>query len=107
MVGAQKGRTPTPADPLGLPIGECPSPIAELQQHVLDQEVPVSTLLRYALLIATRLKDVGMVEWCTSELNGYKAQPKVDYRTAYGEYMATDEWGRDLPVMVKDPKYWT
>jgi hypothetical protein len=80
------------------------SPLIELQQHVLDQEVPVSTLLRYALLIATRINDAAMVEWCGNELNGYKSKPQGDYRTAYGEYMGTDHWNRDLPITVMDPK---
>jgi hypothetical protein len=80
------------------------SPLIELQQHVLDQEVPASTLVRYALLIATRVKDVTMIEWCGHELNGYKSKPEGDYRTAYGEYMGTDDWNRDLPITVEDPR---
>jgi hypothetical protein len=81
------------------------SPIIELQQRVLDHEIHVSTLVRFALLLAKRANDDGMVKWCTNELNGYKKTPKdLEYRVVYGEYMATDRWGRDVPVNVRNPK---
>ena len=84
-----------------------PTPIVQLQQQVLDHQVPVSTLLRYAMLIATKIKDEEMIEWCGQELNGYNdgSQPRPEYRTVYGEYTATDAYGRDVPVHVEDPKY--
>lgn len=81
------------------------SPVLELQQRVLDHDIPASTLARFALLIAKRVRDEKMAQWCADELGGYKKSPKdLAYRVAYGEYMASDRWGRDVPVMVKEPK---
>lgn len=72
----------------------------ELYEAVLD-EVPVSRLVRMALVLATRLKDEGKVIWCQNELNGYKDGKDVpEYRALHGELYGSDAWGRRQPCII-------
>lgn len=45
--------------------------VIQLQADCLDQSVPISTLLRKAKLVASKLKLAETQDWLESELNGY------------------------------------
>jgi hypothetical protein len=75
-----------------------PSPIAQLQQSAIDHNVPLPTVLRYALLIASRLEDKEMTAWCIAELGGYSDVPVPDYRVVFGICKCRDHYGRTLPI---------
>lgn len=75
----------------------------ELQEAALNEEVSVSRLVRYALVLATRLKEEVIVSWCQKELNGYKGGEEVpEYRVLHGELYGSDDWGRKLPCTITD-----
>lgn len=60
--------------------------IIDLQQAALDDSVPVSTLLRKALLVATKLSQDDFKKWIESELDGY-TDDVPEYRRARGRVM--------------------
>ncbi len=61
--------------------------IIDLQHAALDDAVPVSTLLRKALVAATKLGQGDFKEWIESELDGYTTDVP-EYRRTSGRVMA-------------------
>ncbi len=62
--------------------------VIELQRHALDQTISVSTLLRYAKVIAFKLDLRDALVWIDGELNGYMDKPVESvppYRVVRGE----------------------
>jgi hypothetical protein len=68
---------------------EMAAPIRDLKKDVLEQSVPISVLLRRAILIARARSDKESEEWMTAELNGYEERPDdvPKYRILYGQPM--------------------
>lgn len=62
------------------------SVVIELQRDALDRKVPVTDLLRKALVVAKKLKISELEEWITKELSGYSETDTVpDYRVIRGQ----------------------
>lgn len=62
------------------------SVVIELQRDALDRKVPVTDLLRKALVVAKKLKILELEEWITKELSGYSETDTVpDYRVITGQ----------------------
>lgn len=79
--------------------------IEELQLEAADPNVSVSSLLRKAKIIATKLDLSDFLEWIDQELNGYteiisKELPK--YRQCYGEPKAFNPYHGWQPVMFEN-----
>jgi len=63
--------------------------VEQLQLDACNPEVPVSNLLRKALLVASRLEIPGAPEWINAELSGYSnANDVPSYRRLRGRAMA-------------------
>jgi len=78
--------------------------VLELQRDSLDSSVPISDLLRKALVVARKL-DVGeFEEWATSELSGYPDHSRVpEYRIIRGEVKAWNPYnGMWIPMVMED-----
>ncbi|UZK68926.1 hypothetical protein OKW76_12915 [Sphingomonas sp. S1-29] len=68
--------------------------VEQLQAEAIDQSVPLSTLLRKAKLIASKLSLQGTVDWIDAELQGY-GQDIADYppyRHVKGRVMVFSPW---------------
>src|SRR5437764_13423688 len=62
--------------------------IKELKKELLEEALPLSPLLRKAILIARILKDADTEKWSSSELNGYQVGDMApDYRIVHGQPM--------------------
>ncbi len=70
-----------------------PSLILELQQEAVNSSVPVSELLRKALIVASKLELDEMMEWIDHEMNGYeKGDETPEYRKVEGEFKTYDKY---------------
>lgn len=59
--------------------------IKELQEQINNKEISVSSLLRTAKIIASKLEQNDFLNWVEKELNGYSDKEKVpDYRIVKG-----------------------
>ncbi len=82
-----------------------PSPVLELQQDALDDKVSVSSLLRKAVAVASKLGISNADEWMKAELNDYpKEKPVPDYRMIFAERKAKHPFGGFLPVFGSSQK---
>lgn len=55
--------------------------LAEIQTDLLKQEVPLSTILRKAKVLASQLRSEELSNWVSRELDGYKSNDELpDYR---------------------------
>ena len=79
------------------------SVIIELQREALDQDIPVSDLLRKALVVARKLKLSEFQEWIENELNGYKGKVP-EYRMATGKIRGWNPYNGWIPLMFEDPR---
>lgn len=67
--------------------------ISELKKEVLDENAPVSALLRKALVLAKELNDTENEKWISSELKGYTDRNEVpDYRKLSGRPIVRDHY---------------
>jgi len=65
----------------------------ELKRDVLDENVPVSSLLRKALVIAKEIRDAKNERWISAELKGYADDEEVpDYRDITGRVIVRDHY---------------
>lgn len=81
-----------------------PALVPELVNMASDPAVSASDLLRRALVVARRLDVPELVDWITSELNGYKDEVPA-YRIIYGELVAfNDARGQNIPCSVGDDR---
>ncbi len=79
------------------------SVIVELQKDVLDRSLPLSDLLRKALIIARKLNIKEFETWTSSELNGYgDGQEIPKYRTIHGEIKGHNPYHGWQPVIFPD-----
>lgn len=83
-----------------------PALVPELVNMASDPNVSTTDLLRRALVVARRLSVPELVEWITSEMNGFKYDaPVPEYRIIYGELMAyNDVRGHDIPCGTSNDK---
>lgn len=79
--------------------------VLELQRDALDESVPVSSLLRKAIAVASKLGIRDADEWLTAELNGYsKGMAVPEYRMVFAEHKAKNPMGWLMPVYTTDGK---
>jgi hypothetical protein len=78
--------------------------VLELQRDALDATVPVSSLLRKALVVAKKLDVREFEEWAANELDGYPEKSDVpDYRTVHGEVKAFNPYnGIWMPMIMEN-----
>ena len=79
--------------------------VLELRREALDRAVPVSDLLRKALVVARKLSLADIQEWINNELNGYPAEVRApEYREVRGQVRAWNPYrGTWDPVIFADP----
>jgi hypothetical protein len=77
--------------------------VIELQRVALDESVPVSSVLRKALVVARKLSLTDFERWARSELDGYDREEDIpDYRRLIVELMAR-RWPHGwIPVATTD-----
>ena len=81
------------------------SPVHELQELATDQNVDVVTLLRKALLVATKLHLGEFRDWIDCELNGYFGKKDVPpYRRLHAEVWVKNPYHGLVPVMFADSR---
>ena len=79
--------------------------VHDLQRKALDQNIPVSNLLRIAYTIAIKLSLKDFEKWLDNELNGYKnADDLPDYRFVTGFMRYYNPYHGWQDVMVGDKK---
>ena len=77
--------------------------VLDLQRDCLDPKFQVSDLLRKALLIARKLKQIDFEEYLNNEIDGYQQKCKVpDYRIVHGEVKAFNPYHGWVPVFFSD-----
>lgn len=79
------------------------SVVVDLQSESLDQRIPVSDLLRKALVVARKLKLSEFQEWIENELSGYKKEVP-NYRMVSGAIKGWNPHHGWKPLIFKDPK---
>lgn len=81
------------------------SPVHELQELATDTSVDLATLLRKALLVATKLKLTEFRQWIDCELNGYFGKGDVPaYRKVRARVWLKNPYHGLVPVMFADSK---
>lgn len=74
--------------------------VLELQHEALDGTIRVSTLLKKALLVATKLNQKDFINWIDTEIGGFKAGQEIPpYRQLSGTLKAKN-FGRWIPVVM-------
>jgi hypothetical protein len=77
--------------------------VLELQKDALEASVPITTLLRKALVVAKKLGIKEFQEWIQSELNGYDDFDNIpDYRRLYGDVKAWNPYHGYIPVIIQN-----
>jgi hypothetical protein len=79
--------------------------ITQLQFDTVDESISVTTLLRKAKIIATKLESDDFLGWLNFELNGYAdvtAELLPNYRKAYGEPKALSPYNGWQPIQFED-----
>lgn len=77
-----------------------PALVPELVNAAIDTSVSPAELLRRALVVARRLNVPELVEWISSELNGYYSGDVPDYRRAQGQLMAENPIHGPIPFFA-------
>ena len=73
--------------------------IDELQLDASNPAIPVTALLRKALMVAAKLELPGVPEWINKELSGYRGEDTVpEYRIIYGSVKARNPFHGWIPV---------
>lgn len=77
--------------------------ILDLQEKVISSECDVTTILRQAHLIASKLELKDFDQWISYELNGYPNPGSCpDYRKVKAKLMARNAFGSLTPVVIPD-----
>lgn len=74
--------------------------VTELVNAAIDASVSPGDLLRRALVVARRLAVPELVDWISSELNGYYSGEVPDYRRAQGQLMAESPINGPIPFFA-------
>lgn len=77
-----------------------PALVPELVNAAIDTSVSSSDLLRRALVVARRLAVPELVDWISSELNGYYSEEVPDYRRVRGQLMAENPINGPIPFFA-------
>lgn len=77
-----------------------PALVPELVNMASDPAVSTGDLLRRTLVVARRLAVPELVDWITSELNGYKDHEIPDYRIIRGQIMVMNPVRGLIPFIV-------
>jgi hypothetical protein len=73
-------------------MADLASQVHDLVEHSLDPHLPVTTLLRKALVVARIKSDKEFVKWIEFELNGYPDRDSLpEYRVLHGSPMGYDQ----------------
>jgi hypothetical protein len=84
-------------------FGKSKSLVIELQRLADDAATPIATVLRKALIVATKLGIDDFREWAEAELHGYQGSSVPDYRVIRGSAMALNPVrGKWMPIFVED-----
>lgn len=76
-----------------------------LSQDIINQDIPVSNLLRRAKSLATKLNQAEFLKWINKELNGYANDDQYpDYRKISGEVKFWNPFYGWSPIIFSDPK---
>lgn len=78
--------------------------VIELQQLASEDTCPIATLLRKALIVATKLNLNDFKKWINNELNGYKNMDEIpEYREVIGNLKAWNPYnGIWMPIIWED-----
>ncbi len=76
--------------------------VLELQWDALNPSVSALTLLRKALVVATKLNIEEFQEWIELELNGYKGEPIPEYRKMKGQLRAWNPYHGWQQIITHD-----
>jgi len=80
------------------------SVVLELQRDALNRSVPVSDLLRKALVVARKLDLSEFQQWIEKELSGYNDTDEIPhYREVSGQIRAWNPYRGWIPVIIEDP----
>ena len=74
-----------------------PALVPELVNAAIDASVSPGDLLRRALVVARRLAVPELVDWISSELNGYYSGEVTYYRRVQGQLMAENPIHGPIP----------
>ena len=77
-----------------------PALVPELVNAAIDASVSPGDLLRRALVVARRLAVPELVDWISSELNGYYSGEVPDYRRVQGQLMAENPINGPIPFFA-------
>ncbi|CRI65947.1 conserved hypothetical protein [Thiocapsa sp. KS1] len=79
--------------------------VLELQRDALDRNVPITDLLRKALVVSRKLHQTSFQEWIESELNGYQGDLEIpDYREMVGQVKGWNPYHGWMPVIINEPE---
>lgn len=78
--------------------------VIELQKACLDQEVPASSILRKAKVIAAKLELEDLRQWINAEINGYTCAPSEmpEHRTGLGTPKFLNPYHGWRPIQTSD-----
>lgn len=77
-----------------------PALVPELVNAAIDATVSPGDLLRRALVVARRLAVPELVDWISSELNGYYSGEVPDYRRVQGQLIAENPINGPIPFFA-------
>ena len=79
--------------------------VLELQKDAINNAIPITDLLRKALIVARKLKQSSFTQWIENESNGYYNNSDIPkYRIIYGEVKIHNIVHGWIPVKI-DPKF--
>jgi len=79
--------------------------IDQLQRSAMDTSLPLSTVLRQALVVAKKLGLTDFEKWITKEMQGYESVSDVpDYRYVNGSVKVLNPVLGWIPVQFQDPE---
>lgn len=77
--------------------------VLELQRDAIDTKVPVSDLLRKALVVARKLHVTDIEKWTRHELDGYPPKEDVpSYRELHGRIECFNPYRGWIPIVVEN-----
>lgn len=76
--------------------------VLQLQQDALDRDIPLSDLVRKALVVAKKLNLKDFERWISDELNGYGSGEVPEYRVIPGEIRWWNPYRGWLPLLIED-----
>src|SRR5690606_4142771 len=80
--------------------GWMPALVTELVNAAIDTSVSSADLLRRALVTTKRLGVPELIDWISSELNGYYSGGVPDYRRVQGQLMAENPIHGPIPFFA-------